>query len=345
MCLDGRAGAEWEKKSTPLALTHTHAHLLSLSLSPSSQQRQQTAKDARDLANAQARLAAAQAQAGRRRLAGCDKGGACPPPKTPEPVVYIVEDKKIKEAPKPPKTRSEKEIAKDAVIVEESKKKTAFYKDQAKATEAGVNATKKVWEAELKATQAELKNDIADYQQTEKYAKQAGKAAAMTAAADARLAAVKNAGRRRLAGAEQPAGVPTDAQFAAQSGLGPDVKVKHVKGSTTVAPAPRPAPTAAEKAKLDAYKAKTSAIVAGYAAEEARNKAKAAEMDARRNATRAMHPEIVAKEKLAAAKHAEEMQVWNAKRAPLNAKLAAEEAANKQKYDWTTGERLTANQG
>jgi hypothetical protein len=75
----------------------------------------QEEKNAHDLAAANARLAAAQG-AGRRRLAGCDKGGACPPPKTPEPVVYVVKDKKIKEAAKPPKTQSEKEIAKDTVM-------------------------------------------------------------------------------------------------------------------------------------------------------------------------------------------------------------------------------------
>lgn len=209
-----------------------------------------------------------------------------------------------------------------------------MYKDQAKGIEAGVNATKKVWDAQLKATQAELKNEVNAFKTTGKYAYESGKAAALTASADARLAATK--GRRRLAGAEP--GVPTDAEFAARAGL-PDAKVKHVKGDTKVAPAPRPAPTAAEKAKLEAYKAGTTVYVAKYAAEEARNKAIAAEMDAKRNATRAMHPKIEAKEKLAAAQHAEDMVAWKAKTGPKFAAKAAEEAANKKLYNFTTGER------
>ena len=55
-------------------------------------------RNAADLAVAQQRLA----NAGR-RLAGCGKDGACPPPKTPEPVVYVVKSKVVKEAAKAPK--------------------------------------------------------------------------------------------------------------------------------------------------------------------------------------------------------------------------------------------------
>ncbi len=240
-----------------------------------------------------------------------------------------------------PQDRSAKEIAKDEVIVADSKTKVAMYKDQAKAIEAGVNATKKVWAVELQATQAELKNEVAAYKTTGKYAYESGKAAALTAAADARLAAAKAAGRRRLAGATEP-GVLSDADLAARAGLA-GAKVKHVKGVTTrVAASPFPAPTAAEKAKRDAYKAGTSVYVAKYAAADARNKAIALEMDAKRNATRAMHPEKVAKEKLAAAKHAEEMVAWKAKKAPLFAAKTAEQEENRKKYNFTTGELLNA---
>jgi len=60
--------------------------------------------------NAAALAAANQrlANAGR-RLAGCGKDGACPPPKTPEPVVYVVKSKVIKEAAKPVKVRKRRE--------------------------------------------------------------------------------------------------------------------------------------------------------------------------------------------------------------------------------------------
>ena len=216
-------------------------------------------------------------------------------------------------------------------------KKTAMAKAKATAIESGVNATKKEWAAQLKTTQAELQGKVDAYKTTGKYAYESGKAAALTASANARLAAAKSAGRRRLAGAEP--GVPSDAEFAAEAGL-PGAKVKHVKGDTKVVPAPRPAPSAVQKAKADAYKAETAIFVAKYNAEEAKNKAKAGEMDAKRNATRAMHPEIVAKEKLKAAAHAEEMVAWKAKTGPLFAAKAAEEAANKLKYNFTTGERL-----
>ena len=211
-------------------------------------------------------------------------------------------------------------------------------KAQATAIGAGVNATKKVWDAELNATKAELRNEVNAYKTTGKYAYESGKAAALTASADARLATAKSAaGRRRLAGAEPMAGVPSDAEFAAQAGL-PDAKVKHVKGASIVAPSPRPAPTAAEKAKRDAYNAGTAVYVAKYNAAEARNKAIAAEMDAERDAKRAMHPVIVAKEKLAAAQHAEDMVAWKAKTGPLYAAKQAEQDANKLKYDFNTGD-------
>ena len=58
------------------------------------------ATNAAKLDAANARLA----NAGR-RLAGCDKDGACPPPKTPQPKVYVVEKTVTKEAPKAAKVR------------------------------------------------------------------------------------------------------------------------------------------------------------------------------------------------------------------------------------------------
>jgi hypothetical protein len=57
-----------------------------------------------------------------------------------------------------------------------------------------------------------------------------------------------------------------------------------------------------------------------------------------------MHPEKDAKDLMAEAKHAEEMVAWEAKRAPINAKKMAEKAENEKKYDWKTGDKLTANQ-
>ena len=79
-------------------------------------------------------------------------------------------------------------------------KKTAMAKAKATAIESGVNATKKEWAAQLKTTQAELQGKVDAYKTTGKYAYESGKAAALTASADARLAAAKRGVSRSDAG-------------------------------------------------------------------------------------------------------------------------------------------------